>query len=280
MEARKLRRSIGLTAALITAGAAGLVAVPAASAQQVALHVGPAGITHIGLHGVGSGQVSATLPAGTDTSTNWSGYAVTGGGPYKSVTTTWVQPAVDCSVTPNSYAAFWDGLDGFSSSTVEQDGTLAECVSSGGRHGHQVAEYLGWYETYPNPMYGFGGTVAANDTMTATTTSVSPTQFVLTLSDNPANPATKPWSVTTTQTLQSPAALSSAEVIAEAPSSNSGVLPLADFGLMNFSSASVDGATLATGPDTVPIEMVSRRGTPEAIPGALNGSGGFSVQWK
>ena len=263
-------RRLAFAAALLTSGAAALVAVPAASAHQMPLHVGSAGISHIGLDRIGSSSQANGALATTDTSTNWSGYAINGG-TNTSVTTTYIQPTVKCSTTPNSYAAFWAGLDGFSSSTVEQDGTLAECVGT-------RAEYLGWYETYPNPMYQFGGAVKPGDVITSTVTSVSPTQFVLYLADKPA--VGTGWSVSTTQTLASPAALSSAEVIAEAPSSNTGVLPLADFGLAKFSSAAVNGATLTNGPNTVAINMVSSRRVLESDAGTLNAAGGFNVLWK
>ena len=258
-------RRLARAAVFITAAAAGLAAAPFASAHAIPLRVGPAGITHIGMPSAGSsGLVGAT----TVTSTNWSGYALNGG-TYGTVSTTWVQPAVNCSVTPNSYAAFWDGLDGYSSSTVEQDGTLAECVKS---RGGQVAQYVAWYETYPNPMYSFGKTVSANDLMTATVTSNSPQSFTLTLVDN-----TKDWTASTTQTLKSPVALSSAEVIAEAPSSNRGVLPLADFGSVGFSNSSVDGTQLSSS-SAIGIDMVSSGGVAEATPGSLSG-GAFNVAW-
>jgi hypothetical protein len=265
MEVRKMSRRLALAAAFIATGAAGLAAVPAASAHAIPLRVGPADITHIGMPATGaSGLAGGT----TVDSTNWSGYALNGG-TYSSVTTSWSQPAVNCSVTPNSYAAFWAGIDGYSSSTVEQDGTLAECVSSGGRHNRtETAEYLGWYETYPNPMYQFGGTVKPGDEMTSTVTANSSTSFTLTLADT-----TQHWSKTTMQTLRSPAALSSAEVIAEAPSSNSGVLPLADFGTMNFLSSSI------TGPNAIGIDMITNHGAAEATPGPLGNNGGFGVTW-
>ncbi|MDE3134668.1 MAG: hypothetical protein KGL15_11430, partial [Acidobacteriota bacterium] len=216
MEVRKMPRRLAL-AALITTGAAGLAAVPAASAHAIPLRVGPADITHIGMPSAGS----SGLAGGTTVySTNWSGYALDGS-TYRSVTTTWTQPSVTCSQTA-TYAAFWAGLDGYSSSTVEQDGTLAECVSSGRHSRTLTAEYLGWYETYPNPMYQFGYTVKPGDVMTSTVTANSSTGFTLELQDT-----TQGWSKTTTQTLRKPAALSSAEVIAEAPSGSGGVLPLA-----------------------------------------------------
>lgn len=265
MEVRKMRGRLALAAALITTGAAGLAAVPAASAHAIPLRAGPAHITHIGIPSASS----SGLGSGTTVdSTNWSGYALDGG-TYNTVTTTWTQPSVDCSVTPNSYAAFWAGLDGYSSSTVEQDGTLAECVASGGRHSRtQTAVYYGWYETYPNPMYQFGGTVTPGDVMTSTVTANNPTSFTLTLADTTAG-----WSKTTTQTLKSPAALSSAEVIAEAPSSNRGVLPLADFGTMSFTSSSVVGTS------AIGIDMITNRGAAEATPGPLGSNGGFGVTW-
>ena len=76
------------------------------------------------------------------TSTNWSGYDVTGQGPYNSVAATWVQAGVDCTKTPTGYSSFWVGLDGDTTSTVEQTGTEADCSSG-------TARYYGWYEMYP-----------------------------------------------------------------------------------------------------------------------------------
>jgi hypothetical protein len=58
-------------------------------------------------------------------SNNWSGYADTGSN-YSTVTGSWTEPSVSCTST-TSLAAFWVGIDGFTSGSVEQDGTLAEC---------------------------------------------------------------------------------------------------------------------------------------------------------
>src|SRR5262245_7033344 len=58
------------------------------------------------------------------TSSNWSGYAVTGGR-YTSVSASWTEPSVSCSGT--AYSSFWVGLDGDTSGTVEQTGTDADC---------------------------------------------------------------------------------------------------------------------------------------------------------
>jgi len=59
-------------------------------------------------------------------STNWSGYADTGSG-FSTVTGSWTEPAATCSGRTTSLAAFWVGIDGYSSSSVEQDGALVEC---------------------------------------------------------------------------------------------------------------------------------------------------------
>src|SRR5262249_19767511 len=71
-------------------------------------------------------------------STNWSGYAVSGFGPYQSVSSSWRQPAVDCSLTPTAWSAFWVGLDGDTTNTVEQTGTEADCSKG-------AAVYYAWY---------------------------------------------------------------------------------------------------------------------------------------
>ena len=48
-------------------------------------------------------------------------------------------------------------------------------------------------------------------------------------------------------------ARSSAEVITEAPSSNTGVLPLADFGVVRFTSSRVNGALLR---NVAPVRII------------------------
>jgi hypothetical protein len=78
---------------------------------------------------------------------------------------------------------------------------------------------------------------------------------------------------------------SSAEWIAEAPSScgfTCRVLPLANFGTMNFSNCTANGATIGSYGSSVwqEITMTTSGGTVKAQPSALNGSGnGFSDTW-
>jgi hypothetical protein len=155
------------------------------------------------------------------TSTNWAGYAVTGAGPYTSVSSTWSQPAVDCTTTPTGFSAFWVGLDGDTTNTVEQTGTEANC--SGG-----TPTYAAWFEMFPKRPRNYPNSVLPGDTFTASVTYTGRGRFALTLSDK-----TQGWSQTVSQRNRK-AKLGSAEMIAEAPSTRKGVLPLANFGTVGF----------------------------------------------
>jgi hypothetical protein len=198
------------------------------------------------------------------TSSNWSGYAVAGGR-YTSVSASWTQPSVDCKTTPTGWSSFWVGLDGDTSNTVEQTGTEADCSSGS-------AVYSAWYEMYPKFPVNYSNPVSPGDHFTASVTTDGRGNFTLMLVD-----ANK-WTRTSSAKLKS-ARLSSAEVIAEAPSSSGGVLPLADFGTAGFGSATVNGATLTSStPGLDPITMASG-GTVKAQPSSLS-SGSFSITWK
>src|SRR3954469_3190845 len=196
------------------------------------------------------------------TSTNWSGYAVTGGR-FTSVSASWTQPTAKCSGT--AYSSFWVGLDGDTSNTVEQTGTDADCSGS-------TPRYYAWYEMYPKFPVNFSNPVRPGDHMSASVTTNGSGSFTLTISDS-----TQGWTRTTTARLKS-AKLASAEVIAEAPSSSGGVLPLANFGTASFSAAKANGALLtATTPHIDPITMQSGS-TVKAQPSGIS-SGAFSVTW-
>jgi hypothetical protein len=228
--------------------------------------------------------------ATNSTSTNWSGYAVTGT-TFTDVKGSWIQPAANCSSTTASptngkgngnghgngggagksqstYSSFWVGLDGYSSGTVEQTGTDADCSGT-------TPVYYGWYEFYPAFPINFSNPVAPGDTINAEV-SVSGGTVTITLQD-----ATQGW---TQQASQSSAgyALSSAEWVAEAPSSGK-VLPLANFGTVDFSNASATGGG-KTGSISAftydPMTMVTSSGQTKAQPSGLNNRGSaFSVTW-
>lgn len=203
-------------------------------------------------------------------STNWSGYADTGSG-FSTVTGSWTEPGVSCTST-TSLAAFWVGLDGYSSSSVEQDGTLIECYLG-------TAYQFSWWEMYPtNSIQVVGQSVAAGDHITASVVrSGSSYTLKVTDSTHTAN------SFSTTQSC-SGCANSSAEWIAEAPSGSAGVYPLTNFHSWTESGATVtEGSThgVISSFTDVEITMINNSGQVKAQPGPLNGSGnGFTVTWE
>jgi hypothetical protein len=197
------------------------------------------------------------------TSTNWSGYAVTGSR-FTSVSASWTQPTAKCSGT--AYSSFWVGLDGDTSNTVEQTGTDADCSGS-------TPQYYAWYEMYPKFPVNLRGTVRPGDHLSASVTTDGSGRFTLTITDS-----TQGWTNTTNARLKS-AKLASAEVIAEAPSSSGGVLPLANFGTVSFSGAKANGSLLTSStPHLDPITMQSGS-TVKAQPSSIS-NGAFSVAWK
>ena len=76
------------------------------------------------------------------------------------------------------------------------------------------------------------------------------------------------------------AANSSAEVIAEAPccTQGGGILPLANFGTVNFSNAKANGSAIGNfGPTK--ITMVDGSGRQKDSVSSLSGGGSFSATW-
>jgi hypothetical protein len=200
-------------------------------------------------------------------SLNWSGYAAVPG-TFTEASATWTQPAVTCASNETSYSSVWVGIDGDGSSTVEQTGTEADCSSG-------QARYYAWTEMYPKFPSVVSSNVSAGDQLSAKVTT-SRGFFTLVITDS-----SKGWSFTTTAKRNS-AALYSAEVIVEAPSSRSGVLPLADFGTVNISAAMANNSPIGGfAPNLDTLTMVTSGGTVKAKPSSLSSSGtAFSVAWQ
>jgi Peptidase A4 family len=199
------------------------------------------------------------------TSTNWAGYAAINSA-FTSVSSSWTQPTATCT-SQTTYSSFWVGLDGYNSNSVEQTGTDADC--SGGQ-----ASYYAWYEMYPKfPVNLSTSTypVRPGDQMHASVNFSGRNAFTLKISNT-----TRGWTFNTTQ--KSKAQRTSAEVIAEAPSSSGGVLALTNFGTANFGASNANGQSLASyRPDK--IDMVSG-GIVKAQTGSIATNGSFSVTWK
>ncbi|MGW2372912.1 G1 family glutamic endopeptidase [Kitasatospora sp. NPDC001683] len=196
------------------------------------------------------------------TSANWAGYVATRGR-STSVTAGWVQPSVSCT-SPDAWSGFRVGLDGDGSKTVEQIGTEADCSS-----GSPV--YSAWYEMYPAYPSDFSSPAQPGDHFTASVTTDGAGSFQLTLSNT-----TRGWTRTVNKSLED-AALASAEVIAEAPSSIFGVLQLADFGTDDFTGADVNGQSIGAAKASS-IDMAAD-GVTMATTSELSGATDSSVAW-
>ena len=211
-------------------------------------------------------------------STNWSGYADDNskGNAYQKASGTWVQPAIKCPTKEDQIAVFWVGLDGFSTGTVEQGGTLAQCFLG-------VAHYYTWWEMYPtNAVQVMGSTVVPGDKISASVVFTSPNYHIVvtdgTRAGNNVNVARACGAGLTCSN-------ASAQWIAEAPGGLRGEYPLPNFGIWTLTAASAtSGAktgSISAFPDDE-ITMFDGTGTYAlAQPGGLfSGGTTFVDAWK
>ena len=257
-------RSYVRALALGAAGATALFAAPAAFAATspaAAPHGISAALAAQETHGLHALSRSATSVE----SSNWSGYAATGGtGSFTSVSASWVQPSLTCT-SKTTYSSYWVGLDGYSNSALEQTGTEADCI--GGK-----AEYGAWWEVLPASESAYSVTVKAGDSLSASVVDNGNGTFTMKLTDS-----TEGWSKSTTADGSSGYQDSSAEVIAEATDVNGSIAKLSDFGTVNFSGATADGNSLG-GYSPTEIVMAGSRDI-KAQPGSISG-GSFSDTWE
>jgi hypothetical protein len=97
----------------------------------------------------------------------WSGYVAGAGGPYTSVSATWVIPTINVSLsnTPGNFA-IWVGLDGATNNFVEQTGVIGFVDPNG------TVRWQGWSEYFPAGQAWFSKTaypISAGDSVTAST---------------------------------------------------------------------------------------------------------------
>jgi hypothetical protein len=238
------------------------------------------GKRHLRIESLEHRLVLSTVTPVSTTSTNWSGYAVETSltspqsNAVTSVSGAWKVPTVTATSSKSTaYCSVWVGIDGYSSSTVEQLGTDSDIVNG-------KAEYYVWYEMYPSASKDVTSmTIAAGDAITASvqyiTSGTHAGQFLLSISDTTRTND----SFSIYQTLSS-AKRSSAEWVVEAPSSNSGVLPLAAFSTVTFTNATVTingttGAIDSSAWQCAKINMVSGS-TSEDTTSSLTDSGAKS----
>ncbi len=225
-------------------------------------------------------------------SSNWSGYAVTGAtGSVTQAVATWTVPKVTCGAGETSYSAYWVGIDGFSSSTVEQTGTDSDCHSG-------TPSYYAWYEFFPQPSKNIASiAVHPGDNIGAAVVYNTKTGM---FTDGIRDFTTGAQFVTSSTV--SGAARSSAEYIVEAPETciliACKLTALSDFGTVGFGqdatkitvkmncAATINGVTgsiASFGSAAVwPITMVSKSNPSlvKAQPSALSSDGtSFMVTW-
>src|ERR1019366_8087441 len=212
---------------------------------------------------------------------NWAGYIDTGG-TFSAVSAKWVVPTVTCSGTSSLEAAQWVGIDGYGSSTVEQEGTATNCDGA-------TPQYYAWYEMYGDASVNGGYMVTLSpsqypvspgNSMTASVL-LSGGEWTLEVIDNTAG-----WTFSTVITSSAPLA-TSAEVITENPgvcTSSCSQAALADFGTVAFTNISVTSSTTGTGSITsstvTAIECNDISKLVMMSPGVLSGGGtSFTDTW-
>jgi hypothetical protein len=281
-----------VTALATGGGAAYAAAMPSTAPASTA----PGAVIYAtGVHAGAVQSMSSSSPDGALTlkttdayaadqiSNNWSGYVtpVKKEVSYQATSTTFTVPAsITCTGTDTA-SSFWAGLDGYSDSTVEQDGVEADCTDG------SLALYA-WVETYPAPEEEIVNNsdvpapVEPGDVLVTSVTEDSPSDYTFNMDDE-----TQDWSVDAPMAM--PAGYSGAdqtsEVITEATTectssseSSCSVMPITDFGKVAYTSASYNGGTDYASSNTAPIEL-EQDGTLTDTVGALGAGGAFTVTY-
>ncbi|GMA52195.1 hypothetical protein GCM10025857_35520 [Alicyclobacillus contaminans] len=159
-------------------------------------------------------------------SSNWSGYAITGSG-FNSITGDWTVPTVQPS-TKATYSSSWIGIDGFNNSSLIQTGTEQDYYNGS-------AHYQAWWEILPAAETVIPSlTIHPGDHMHASIQNLGGGTWSITLQD-----VTTSQSFTTKQAYSGPQ--TSAEWIQEAPTVNGRVATLANYGEATFDPDTVNG---------------------------------------
>lgn len=238
-----------------------------ASLATVAMSITPATQKGVQTYTTNSNNSTAPNVGANGNSRNWSGY-IADNGNYTSVTGTWTIPQPTTS-GHTATDATWVGIGGVSSNDLIQAGTQNVVSPSG-----QVST-TAFYELLPTASTSINTVpVKPGDSITVTITQQSSGQWLINFIDNTTN-----QNYQTTMTYDS--SLSSAEWIEEAPSNGVSVLPLDNFGTIQFSSGSTtqNGSQISiSGSNAHAITMVNGAGQALATPSGLGSDGAsFSV---
>jgi hypothetical protein len=211
--------------------------------------------------GVSSSQPGASNP---NQSSNWSGYAATGG-PFTSVTATWTVPTVDPNGRAGAADAAWVGIGGATSTDLIQAGTDATVTGNG-----QVT-YSAWIEMLPKASQKVNLSVKPGDVVKVSIDEQSEGNWLIVIADQTTGQQYQ-------STVQYSSSLSSVEWIEEAPSTGttrSHVVTLDNFGEVRFSGAAAElnGQQVNVAQTNAqPITMYGTNGK-IAVPSVLGGDG-------
>jgi Peptidase A4 family len=171
------------------------------------------------------------VPPGQGTSSNWAGYAARGG-TFTSVSATWTVPEIALDA-PFGADAAWVGIGGLRSRDLIQAGTQQIASGSGS------VTYQAWFEKLPDVSHAVPLTILPGHTVSVSIDLQAPDSWLITLTNQSTGQ-------TLLRTEEYSSTHSSAEWIQEAPFARRRVLPLTEFGAINFSAASAvrDGTSL------------------------------------
>lgn len=226
-------------------------------------------LTHPKLPADDMDEVETANRTNVDYSSNWSGGVLTAppsDTTFTSVTAQFTvpEPKLPPGATQDSYASAWVGIDGDTyTSAILQTG-LDFGISTSGE-----VSYDAWYEWYPDYAYDFSSlSINTGDVVRVTVSSTSSSAGSAVI-ENLSSGQT----VSQSLTAPSPTATlggQNAEWIVEDFDSNGGQVPFADFGTVQFTSASAgasDGSSVGTsGADILDISQNGKVLTSASIP--------------
>jgi hypothetical protein len=216
--------------------------------------------------------VSPSVAAGSAHSFIWSGYAVVACGSchLRYVAADWTLPRLDCANSPDqSWIAWWVGLDGWTTGSIEQAGVFGNCAAG-------AAYYYLFTEMYPAPSRFVLTAAGPGDRMGAAVYfDRASGLWHLSLTD-----ATVGARVAVVAACPPRAYCynKSAEVVTEAPccALSGAPLALADFGRVTYSGARVTSYNGTRGAlagsslwRSYALTLVDARGAVESYPGPL-----------
>lgn len=188
---------------------------------------------------------------------NWSGYAKVSAkkNAFTSVSAKWTQPSVKCGAE-DQMSATWVGLDGATTSTVEQDGTTGWCFRG-------TPTYFTWYEMFPAGSVEVGRSLRPGDQITASVTRSS-NNYKLAVKDATHSSSSFSKSLACKKVNGVvPCLNESIEWIQERPAfSTTGIIPLANYGswkataVAGKGSGSTDAITMIDSTDSYNLSTV------------------------